>query len=194
MFSLKESFTDLLNKYRREGESHSSFGRRMGFSHKVFQEWQRGSTPKIDSLKKIREKLGLTKDEYDELFYSVYNCTVNDVVKNDNTGHYDIIQHIVYARSLSDNYLLKRLVAFKDGNEDEREFARRLGIPDEVWEEGLKTPYPGNFSAELLFKVIHTLDPHGRRNVANALSRDIVPSRMDGKRTSTFKTYKKKAS
>jgi len=196
MFSLENSFVELLNKYRREGESHSSFGRRMGFSHKIFQEWQKGSIPKVDSLRKIREKLSLSKKEYDELFYSVYKIIPQEITRNKNKGQYDILNNIIYARNLPDNYLAKRLLAFKDENETEREFARRLGLPDEIWDGMLETPtLPKGMTADMLLRIIVTLDPRGTRNLTKVFA-GAVPGKHDvnaSQKTVTRVTGRKRA-
>ena len=166
-----EAFVDILNKYRLPGESNSRFGRRMGFSHKIFQEWKKGSIPKVDSLVKLREFLGLSKEEYNELFYSVYKFIPQEIKLNKNTRKHDKTGAIRYARSLPDNYFLKRLIAFKDRNETEREFARRLGLTDEVWLQGMSSPeIPKNLTTRHLLEILRILDPTGRKKVVDLLS------------------------
>ena len=168
---VSESFVDLINKYRRPGESNSRFGERMGLkSHKIIRDWEKGQVPKIESLEKIKDKLALPKEEYDDLFYSVYKFIPQQVTRNKNTGKYDTIDKIDYARNLPPNYFLKQIIAFKDAQETEREFARRIGVTDQEWLEGLASKNkPKTITTRRLLNIIKTLDPRGKRNLVNIL-------------------------
>lgn len=105
----------------------------MGFNHKIFQDWKNGAIPKVDSLIKLREFLGLSKEEHDELFYLVYKFIPQEIKINRNTRKHDKTNAIRYARNLPSNYFLTQVIAFKDAQETEREFARRIGITDQAW-------------------------------------------------------------
>ena len=167
------SFAEIINKYRRPGESNSKFGLRMGLNHKIFRDWEKGQVPKVDTLIKLREFLGLTKEEYDELFYAVYKFLPLDVTINNNTGKYDKTNKINYARNLPENYFLKRIIVFKDAQETEREFARRLGLTDQEWLDCMAYPaIPKTLTVPRLLKIIKILDPRGKRNLVNLLADD----------------------
>ena len=169
--SHSESFAEIINKYRHPGESNAGFGRRMGLNHKIFRDWEKGQVPKVDTLIKIREFLGLSKNQYDELFFAVYKFIPQEVTINKNTGKQEKRNKINYAHNLPSNYFLKRFIAFKDAQETEREFARRIGITDREWLEMMAKPtIPQSITVPRLLKMIKILDPRGKRNLASLLS------------------------
>jgi hypothetical protein len=165
------SFIDILNKYRDPGESNTKFGHRMGLNHKIFRDWEKGQVPKVDTLIKLREFLELSKDEYDELFYSVYKFIPQEITLSKNTGKQEETHKKKYARNLPPNYFLKRLVALKENQETESEFARRIGLTDEVWFQGMSSPeIPKSLTTRRLLEILRILDPTGRKKIVDLLS------------------------
>jgi hypothetical protein len=150
----------------------------MGLNHKIFRDWEKGQIPKVDTLIKIREFLGLSKEEYNELFYSVYKFIPQEVKLNNNTRKHDKTNAIKYARSLPDNYFLKRLISLKDTHETEREFAHRLGLTDEIWLQGMSSPdIPKDLTSKLILEIMIKLDPTGKKKIVNILSPVPKPNR-----------------
>lgn len=150
-----KTFAELLNQYRRPGESNSHFGRRMGFNHKIYQEWTKGSVPAIKSLFKLRETLGLSQREYDELVYAAHGFVTR---QKDNKTDYAKTDEIISASQLPEKYLARRLIGLKDMNETEREFVERIGLSKEIWAEWLKVEAP-EYSTDQMLNIVKACLP-----------------------------------
>ena len=63
----------IIEKYRQDRESNRHFTKRMGCNHTIIQAWKGGKIPSQKTINMIRDKLGMSYEDYKELTWVCHN-------------------------------------------------------------------------------------------------------------------------
>ena len=129
---------EILEKYRTLNESDREFAKRIGLNHGILGGWRHGKLPKVETINKIRDKIGIDDKDYSYILWLCYGI----LTAGDSATKRKIVEEMLTPTNLQEDHICALLLSKKAKNKKIREFITELGLSVDRWMELIQQKEP----------------------------------------------------